>query len=102
KTPPAVVLQSRLPAANSYGWNNTDVTATFKATDTLSGIDGSDTAAVRFTQEGADLSASQSFTDKAGNTAAAAVSGINIDKTAPSISASPSPAPNANGWNKTD
>jgi hypothetical protein len=51
--------------------------------------------------EGANQSATGSCTDRAGNTAATTVSGINIDLTAPSISGSTSPGANGNGWNNT-
>ena len=30
---------TRAPAANANGWNNTNVTVTFAATDALSGLD---------------------------------------------------------------
>jgi hypothetical protein len=90
------------PAANGNGWNNTDVTVTFSGSDGLSGIDFCDPAVV-LASEGAGQSASGACTDKAGNVSASATtSGINIDKTAPSVSAGASPAPNANGWNKAD
>src|SRR6185436_11041334 len=55
-----------------------------------------------FTLEGAGQSHEFSVTDKAGNTASASVTGVNIDKTAPTINASRSPAANGNGWNNTD
>ncbi|MBI4420683.1 MAG: hypothetical protein HY560_07640 [Gemmatimonadetes bacterium] len=45
KTRPAVQV-TRDPAPNASGWNNTDVVATFTATDALSGIDGEGTAQV--------------------------------------------------------
>lgn len=92
---------SRAPLANSFGWNNTDVTVSFSGTDTLSGIDSC--SANQVFGEGAGQSASGTCTDKAGNVSApATVSNINVDKTAPTASASASPAPNSNGWNKTD
>ena len=52
--------------------------------------------------EGAGQSASGTATDEAGNSASTTVSGINIDKTDPTISGSASPAPNGNGWNNSD
>src|SRR5438445_607791 len=54
------------------------------------------------TDEAANQTVTSTVTDQAGNTATVTVSGINIDKTAPSISASPSPTANAAGWNNTD
>lgn len=92
---------SRTPAANAAGWNNTNVTVSFTGSDSLSGI-ASCTPDVTL-GEGAGQSASGTCTDRAGNISdAAAVTGINIDKTAPSISHSRSPAANAAGWNNTN
>ena len=101
KTPPAAQV-SVAPKANTAGWNRTDVTVTFAATDALSGVASCDQAVV-LSGEAAGQSASGSCTDQAGNNGPASASGINIDKTAPSlIFQASSPAPNANGWNNTD
>jgi hypothetical protein len=101
KTDP-IVTATRTPAANSYGWNNTDVTVSVdSASDALSGIDTTSSPVVVST-EGAGQSANVSATDKAGNTGMATINDINIDKTAPLITADRSPAANANGWNNTD
>jgi hypothetical protein len=89
------------PSANTYGWNNSDVTVTFGGSDALSGFDACD-APVVLSSEGPNQSATGNCTDKAGNSASATASGINIDKTAPLITASRAPAANANGWNNTD
>ena len=82
KTAPAVA-GTRAPAANVNGWNNTDVTVTFIATDSLSGIQGAASADVLLSGEGAGQTASTSFSDLAGNSGSATVGDINIDKTAP-------------------
>src|SRR4029450_3533759 len=86
KTAP-VITASRTPDANTHGWNNTDVTATYSASDALSGLVDPATGSYVFTTEGAAQSHPFSVTDKAGNSASAGVSGINIDKTAPTINA---------------
>src|SRR5438876_102996 len=52
--------------------------------------------------EGAGQSVTGTATDRAGNTATFTVSNINIDKTAPTISAQRDTAANAYGWNNTD
>jgi len=99
-TPPSASA-SRAPAANGAGWNNSDVTVSFSGTDGLSGIDSC--SANQVFGEGVNQSASGTCTDKAGNeSGAATISNINVDKTAPTASASASPAANSNGWNKTD
>lgn len=99
KTPP-MITASASPEPNSYGWNNTDVTVTFDASDELSGVE-SVTKPVIVTTEGAEQNVNGEATDLAGNTATASVM-VSIDKTPPTITASISPEPNANGWNNTD
>jgi pectin methylesterase-like acyl-CoA thioesterase len=103
KTAPVFTNVSRTPA-NANGWNNTDVEASFTATDPVSGFAGGSTesGSFTFTQEGADQAHTFTVTDQAGNSASATVSDVNIDKTSPIIEAVPNPAPNANGWNNTD
>jgi len=100
KTPPTIT-GSRSPDPNANGWNNTDVTVSFACSDGLSGID-SCSAPVTLSGEGAGQWATGTAVDKAGNSASVTVSGINIDKTPPTITGSRSPDPNANGWNNTD
>lgn len=97
KTAPTVSA-SRAPDANANGWNNTDVTVSFSGTDALSGIDFCD-ADIVLSAEAAGQSASGACTDKAGNVSnPATISGINIDKTAPTISAALDKSPAATGW----
>ena len=91
---------SRTPLANANGWNNTDVTANFTCADSLSGVVAAASSSTVMT-EGAGQSRSFLCQDQAGNTATAMVSGINVDKTAPTGTASRTP-PNGNGWNNTD
>lgn len=93
KTKP-VITGNASPAANSNGWNNTDVTVSFSCAETgsvQSGIDTNTVAGATLTNEGEGQSVTNTgtCTDKAGNTAdPATVSGINIDKTAPTITGS--------------
>ena len=94
------IVGSRLPVANAAGWNNTAVTASFDCTDSLSGISNC-TAPATLSGEGSGQSAPGTALDLAGNTATATVSPINIDLTAPSITASRAPLANAEGWNNT-
>ncbi len=83
KTAPTI-SGSASPAANAAGWNNTDVTVSFACADAGSGVAscGPDQT---LSSEGAGWSAEGEAIDNADNRASAAVSGINIDKTAPSV-----------------
>jgi hypothetical protein len=93
--------------ANADGWNKGDVTVNFPCTDALSG-QVTDPVVKTLTTEGANQTATALATqcvDKAGNHAAgdATLSGISIDKTAPTITyASRTPVPNDNGWNNAN
>ena len=101
KSPPLVTATASPPSVG--GWNNSDVTVAFSAIDALSGIDGPDHVTVLLSAEGVGLSASHGFTDRAGNSAATAIEGINIDKTNPTLSfGTPTPEANPAGWNNTD
>ena len=94
KTAPSVTATAdREP--NGDGWYNGDVTVTFAATDALSGV--ATTSGPQVLGEGADQSATGSATDTAGNTASAALTGINVDKTAPVLTGTFSP-----GWHAGD
>jgi uncharacterized Zn-binding protein involved in type VI secretion len=88
------------PGANAAGWNNSNVTVTFTCNDATSGVTACP-APVLVSAEGANQVISGQATDKAGNTATASVT-LNIDKTAPSISAAASPAANVARWNNSD
>lgn len=72
------------PAPNAEGWNSTDVTVTFTCADLESGV-ATCTDPITLTTEGAGQSVTGTAVDIAGNSATVTVSGINIDKTAPTI-----------------
>ena len=99
-TPPTIV-GSRTPAANANGWNNVDVTAQFVCADALSGI-ASCTPDTTLSGEGASQHVLGTAVDKAGNIATFDVTGINIDKTTPSIDGAATNLPNSNGWYKSN
>jgi hypothetical protein len=82
------------PPANANGWNKSDVTVSFSCDDNLSGVAscGPDQT---LSNEGAGQSASGTAVDNAGNSAQTTVSGIKIDKTAPSVSLVGGPADGA-------
>src|SRR5207249_8546596 len=90
KTKP-VITGSRLPLGNANGWNNTDVTVSFACADSgsvQSGVNTNTLAGASLNGEGAGQFVINSgvCTDNAGNTAdSSTVSGINIDKTSPTI-----------------
>jgi hypothetical protein len=87
------------------------VTISLSSTDSLSGV-----AATHYTLDGGATQNGSSVVlstegvhtiqywsvDKAGNTEDAHTATVKIDLSAPSISVSQSPDPNANGWNNTD
>ena len=92
KTAPEVAYKSASPLANAAGWHKDDVTATFEATDSLSGMGATDTEktatdTAKTSGEGANVTVgSPAFTDRAGNTALAGKATsdpFKIDKTAP-------------------
>jgi hypothetical protein len=73
------------PVANGDGWNKTDVTVSYSCDDNLSGVAscGPDET---LSTEGAGQSSTGTAVDNAGNSATDTVSGINIDKTDPTVS----------------
>jgi len=86
KTAP-VIDAARVTPANAAGWNKTDVLADYTASDATSGLAANSPAngAYTFTAEGQGQSQTFTVEDLAGNTASATVSGVNIDKTAPTV-----------------
>ncbi|MFH1022185.1 MAG: RHS repeat-associated core domain-containing protein [Planctomycetota bacterium] len=95
-----VLTASLSPTPTASGWNNSPVTVTFIATDALSGI-ATVTAPVTISGEGTGQLVTGTATDKAGNSVTFTAT-VNIDKTAPVLSATLSPLPNGAGWNKSD
>ena len=98
-TPPDVSA-SISPVLNTAAWNSSDPTISFNATDATSGV-SSVSSDVTITTEGANQVVTGTATDLADNTATLDIA-INLDKTAPTISVSSSPLPNASGWNNSD
>jgi hypothetical protein len=107
KTPPTVTGAPTV-APNGYGWYNTDVVVHFDANDAVSGI-ATVTSDQTLSGEGANQSVTGTAADMAGLSASFTVTGINIDKTQPSLSIiSPEPRTYANTetfnatWNAAD
>jgi hypothetical protein len=94
-TGPPTIAGAKDRAANSFGWYNAPVTVTWTCADSLSGVASCSPPSTISTQ-GTGQSVTGAATDVAGNAAFATVSGINIDTTAPTISATP----NDSTWRK--
>src|SRR2546426_751404 len=94
-----LITRSRLPAANSDGWNNSDVTVKWDCADALSGPASAQVSDTK-SSDGAGQTANGTCADKAGNTKSASLGGISIDTVVPSITfASRLPAANSDGCN---
>jgi hypothetical protein len=98
-TPPSV-LTSVSPTPNGFGWNNTDVSVSFRCSDDGSGV-ATCPSAVTLVGEGVGQVVQGTASDRAGNVTTVSVT-VNIDKTPPTAAAAITPAPNAAGWNHTD
>ncbi|HOJ78348.1 MAG TPA: cellulose binding domain-containing protein, partial [Bacillota bacterium] len=80
----APVISAQLnPAANEFGWNNSNVRITFEALDMLSGVKDV-TPEITLITEGAKQTVTGTATDNAGNTSTKTVT-LNIDKTLPLV-----------------
>jgi len=94
KTAPTITATAS-GTKNGDGWYKGDVTVTFSANDAKSGV--ASVSPTKVLGEGPAQSASGTAIDKAGNSASAVVSGINVDKTAPTLTGSFAP-----GWHTGD
>ena len=94
---------TRQPAPNAHGWNNTDVSVGFTCSDELSGIKScTGGGTVTVATEGAGQTTPGTAVDNADNENKDGVADINIDKTAPVLTGTPTTAPNGNGWYRDD
>jgi len=95
-TPPtAAGSAGRNPDAN--GWYNHAVAVGFSGTDVTSGVDTCTQTSYSGPDTG-NASVSGTCTDKAGNRSATSTFGLKYDSAGPSVTASPSRQPDANGW----
>ncbi|RSM43071.1 hypothetical protein DMB66_53855 [Actinoplanes sp. ATCC 53533] len=88
-----------LGEANADGWYSTPPTVHYTCSDRLSGIEACPADRLVDT-EGLDQQIAGTVVDKAGNTATATVT-LDIDRTAPTITATVVGDPNADGWHHT-
>ena len=103
-TIPPTITADRTPAANSFGWNNTDVKVTFTCTDADSGIDGIAGCGPDQTvsSESANQHVQGDTQDVAGNKNSVTVDKINIDKTAPTLLGTPTGDANGGEWYRSN
>ena len=87
--------------ANGNGWYKDDVTVSFTCTDVLSGITTNGCTTAKTLGQGGSQSASGTATDAAGNSTSTAMNGINVDKTAPSLTGA-AQGTTVNGWYNAD
>jgi hypothetical protein len=100
KTPPTIAASvSPQPNANSWITNVVPI-VTFTCADTTSGIANCPAPQV-ITTDGAGQTISGAATDVAGNVSSTSLV-LNVEFAAPTIHASSSPPPNAQGWNNSD
>jgi hypothetical protein len=88
------------PPPNAAGWNDSNVTVSFKCSDKTSGV-AVCPSPVAITTEGANQVVQGIAMDKAGNRATASIT-VNLDKTPPLISGTLNPPPDASGWNSSN
>ncbi len=93
KTAPTLTLEGTNISPNANGWFRTDVIYTYSASDDRSGIPNQPTP-VTVTGEGSNLGFVISTSDRAGNQTSQTVTGIKIDRTAPTVSRVTSTTPN--------
>ncbi|MEX2180074.1 MAG: hypothetical protein WD801_15265 [Gemmatimonadaceae bacterium] len=98
KTAPTVTGTRRIPEPNAHGWNSVDVTIEWGCSDGQSGVDRTKPFDVTVTSDGAGQSGTGTCFDHAGNTATVIVGDVNIDRVPPSVTGTPSRAPDRNGW----
>ncbi|MFP5353098.1 MAG: OmpL47-type beta-barrel domain-containing protein [Actinomycetota bacterium] len=105
KTPPTVTAETGaapdvIDPLGFNSWYRSDVTVTFSCKDALSGV--ATCPSPQLLEEGYGQTASGTGYDAAGNSTAASVPFINVDKTKPTISGAATTPANDNGWYRGD
>jgi len=95
RTAPVLIARAATADGKPYTsgtWTNQNVTVTFSCTDALSGV-AMVSGPVTISTEGANQSAAGSCSDRAGNSSAAAFTGIDVDRAAPVTAFASQPGP---------
>lgn len=97
------ITGAQSPAANKYGWNNTNVEVKFTCSDRDSGIDGVAGCAgdTILKNDGAGQTVRGDAVDVAGNRSTTDFGPVNIDTVKPTLNGVPE-KPNAAGWYNDD
>jgi hypothetical protein len=92
------------PAANLFGWNNTNVDVTFTCSDDDSGVAGIAGCAgdTTLANNGAGQAVTGDAVDVAGNRSSTTYGPVNIDKVPPTLAGVPTTDANAASWYKGD
>jgi hypothetical protein len=102
-TPPALEFGALSPAPSPGGWNNSDVTIPFAASDATSGVQSTSLPSpLGFTGVGAGMLQQVLVTDRAGNAAQFQSPAVNIDRSPPTVQALIAGTLGNNGWYKSD
>jgi microsomal dipeptidase-like Zn-dependent dipeptidase len=102
RTAPEIQYLSMAPAANTAGWHRENPTLTWLCADALSGPVALEVHKTLFA-EGEGRTLIGQCTDKAGNAVSDSRTGLNLDRTAPTLEwSAASPAANAAGWHRSD
>jgi hypothetical protein len=97
-----VVTPTSSPLANAAGWTSADTTISWQAADAGSGVASGPTPATHAqTANTAGTTKTATATDRVGNGGSGSAL-VKLDKTAPTIDGTRTPAANANGWNNTN
>jgi len=100
ETPPSISAVAA-SAPNAFGWYNAPVNVHFTCADALSGVASCSVDAI-LTSDGANQSVSGTAVDAADNSGTASVTGINIDRTPPTLNGAPTTAAGLEGWYRSD
>jgi sugar lactone lactonase YvrE len=104
-TPPQIAFGALTPAPDAAGWNSTDVSSPYTATDTFSGVaSASRPSPLVITGEGTGLRTAVTVTDGAGNSITLQTPPVNIDRSAVAVTVTPvvTGAIGNEGWYRSD